>query len=88
VTAVRQHQQIEVLVRFDQLVHDQERVVRRNVRVHRAVREQQLSFQVLCHELIRLIVVVGRAVRIRAQQPLPLLGPVVLVDAIVVVAGL
>ena len=84
---IRQQQQIEVLVRLDQRVDDEQCVVRRHIGVQRAVREQQLALQVPCHELVRLVVVVGRAVRVRLQQPLPLLAPVVFVAAIVVIAG-
>ena len=55
---IGKHQQIEILVRLDQRVDDQQRVVRRHVVVHRAVRQQQMSLQVLCQVLICLVVIV------------------------------
>ena len=82
---VWQHEQIEVLVCLDERVHDQQRVIRRHVIVHRTVREQQVTFQVLRQTLICLIVVVGRAVGFARQQPLIPLAPVVLVLAVVVI---
>ena len=44
--AVRKQNKIEVLVRLDQLVDNEQRVVRRYVIVHGAVREQQLPFEI------------------------------------------
>ncbi len=87
-SAIGQHQQVEILVRLDQLVDDEQRVVGRNVGVHRAVREEQLAFQILRDELIGLVVVVRGAIRTALEQPLPLFRPVVLVHAVVVIAGL
>ncbi len=59
-----------------------------HVGVAGAVGEEQLPLQVSRHELVGLVVVVRGAVRVRLEQPLPLLAPVVLVLAVVVVAGL
>src|ERR1035438_7628162 len=57
------------------------------VGVHRAVRQQQVALQILGEILIGLVVVI-RAVARFAQQPLIALAPIVLVLAVVVVAGL
>ena len=67
---VRNHQQVEVLVRLDQRVDDEERVVRRHVVVHRAVREQQVPLQVLRERLVGFDVVVVGAVGIADEQAL------------------
>ena len=88
VIAIRQQEQIEILIGFDQFVHYQQRVIRRHVVIQRAVRQQQMSLQVLGEQLVRLVVVIRGAVRIGFQQPLPLLGPIVFVFTIVVVTGL
>ena len=87
-TLVRQHEQIEILVRLDQRVNHQQRIVRRHVGIHRTVREEQVSLQVLRVRLVRLIVVVAGAVGLFLQQPLPLFAPIVFVLPVVVIAGL
>ena len=79
---------IEALVRVDKRVYHEHRVGRRHVAVHRSVRDEQLALQVLDEELIGLIVVVGRAVRVLLEESLPFLTPVVLVIAVVVIPGL
>jgi hypothetical protein len=45
VRGVRNHQQVEILVRLDQRIHHQQRVVRRHVVVHRSMRQQQMPFR-------------------------------------------
>ena len=82
---VRQHEQVEVLVRLDQSVDHQQRVVWRHVIIHRAVRQQQMPFQVLRDILICLIVVIRLAITILSQQALIPLAPIVFVFTIVVV---
>jgi hypothetical protein len=37
VALVRQHQQVEILIRFDQCVDDEQRIVRRDVVVERNI---------------------------------------------------
>jgi hypothetical protein len=88
VPRVRDHQQVEVLVRLDQRIDDELRVPRRHVVVQRPMRQQQLSFQVLRLELIRLHGIVVGAVRIPDEQALVPFAPVVLVVALVVVSRL
>src|SRR6267142_1589314 len=85
--SVRQQQQIKILVRFDELTDDEQRVVRGNVVVHRAMREQQLALEILREILVRLIVVVRLAIGCAPEQSLPFLAPIVFVIAIVVVTG-
>ena len=84
---VRQHEQVEVLVRLDQRIDDERGVVGRHVVIQRAVREQQLALQVLCECLVRLRRVVVRCAVLH-EQALIALAPVVLVHPVVVVAGL
>src|ERR1039458_3323608 len=88
VIAVGQQQQIEILVRLDQLVDHQQRIVGRHVAVHGAVGQQQVALQIPGRQLVGLIVVAGGAVGIGLEQALPFLGPIVLIFAIVVVARL
>ena len=47
VTLVGEQQQIEVFVGLDEFIDHEQRIVGRNVVVHRAVGEQQVSFKVL-----------------------------------------
>ena len=54
VVLIRQQQQLEVLVGLDQRVRDEQRLKGRHVGVHRAMREQQVPFQVLRKILVRL----------------------------------
>ena len=70
VVLVGQKQQIKILVGLDEFVHHQQRVVRRNVVIQRAVRQQQVSLQILSEVLIGLIIVIGSPVGIFYQQPL------------------
>ncbi len=60
-TLIRQHQQIEILVRFNERVDDQQRVVRRHIVVHRAMRQKQMSLQVFRQALVCLVAIVGPA---------------------------
>ena len=70
VGAVGKQDQIEILVRLDQLVDDEKRVVRRNVVVHGAVREEQLPLQVLREVLVGLgVVAVGAVGVLRRAAP-------------------
>ena len=46
VTAVREHDEIEVLIGLDQRIHNEERVVWRDVAVHGAMGEEELTFQI------------------------------------------
>src|SRR5207249_9581030 len=62
VAAVGERQEVKVLVGPNQLVHQQQRVVGRDVVVRRAVGDQQLAAQALGQVLVRLVVVVGGAV--------------------------
>src|SRR5215510_776826 len=87
VTAVRQQEQIKIFVRLDQFVDEHERARRRHVVVHCAVGQQQLTLQVFREILIRLAVIVRRAVWLFDEQTLPLLRPVVFIVPVVVVAG-
>ena len=88
VVRVRDHQQIEILVRLDQRVGDEHRLIRRHVGVHRAVGEQQVALQVLREVLIRFGVVAVGAVGVLDDESLIALAPVVLVLALIVVARL
>src|SRR5690606_29701919 len=84
---VREDQQVEVLVRLDQCVDDQVRVVRRDVVVHAAMGEEELAAEVGGVRLVRdLLVVVARA--LSDEQAVVALAPVVLVVPVVVVPGL
>src|SRR6267142_4049489 len=85
--SVRQQQQIKILVRFDELTDDEQRVVRGNVVVHRAMREQQLALEILREILVRLIVVVRLAIGCAPEQSLPFLAPIIFIIAVVVVSG-
>ena len=76
-TLIRQHQQIEILVRLHQRVDHQQSVVGRHIVIHCSVRQQQMPFQVLREILVRLIVVVRRAAGFAFEQPLIPLAPVV-----------
>src|SRR5262249_44210482 len=87
VIAVGQQEKVEVLVGFDQLVDDEHGIHGRYVAVHGAVGEQELTLQVFGLKLVGLVVVIGAAAGFGFQQALPLFGPIVFVDAIVVVAG-
>ena len=83
---IRQHQQIEVLVCLDERIDDQQRVVWRHVIIESTVRQQQVSFKILRHVLISLIVVVGLAAGVAHQQALIPFAPVVFIFAIVMIA--
>src|SRR5215208_5574613 len=85
VGSIGKQQKIEVLVRPDQLVDDEQRVVGRDVVVHRAVRQKQLSLEILCHGLSRLWRVIVAAIGGAHQQPLITLAPVVLILALIVI---
>src|SRR3546814_13634158 len=62
-------------------------VGRRDVVIEQAVDQQQVAFEPVGVALVGLVVVVARAVLRDHRQALPLLGPVVLVAAVVVVAA-
>ena len=85
---VRNQQQIEVLVRLDQRIHHEPRVLGRNIVVHRPGREQQVPLQVPRLRLVRLGIIVVRAVRAANEQPLVPFAEVVLVEALVVISRL
>ena len=72
---------------MSQLIHHQHRIHGRDVVIHSSVRQQQLALQTLRLKLVGLIVVVGCAVLVGLQQALPLLGPIIFIDAVVVIAG-
>jgi len=61
VAAIGEHDQVEVFVGLDQFVDYEKSVVRRDIIVHGAVREQQMALQILRDVLVGLIVVVGAA---------------------------
>ncbi len=86
--AVRHHDEVEVFIRLDERVGHQHRVRGRHVAVHRAVRDEQLALEIVCQQVVCLIVVVRGSVWVHFQQSLPLLSPIVLVVAVVVVARL
>jgi len=88
VVLVREHQEIEILVRLDQRAGHHQRLVGRHVGVHRAVRQEQAALQILRVELVRLGLVTVRAVGIAHDQALVALAPVVLVQPLVVVPRL
>ena len=86
--AVGQHDQIEVFVGFDQFVNDEQGVVRWDIRIHRAVREQQPPLEVLYNVLVRLIIVVGGSIGAVFEQSLPFFSPVVFILTVVVIPSL
>ena len=88
VSPVRQQDQVEIFVGLDQRVYDEQGAVVRDVVVEGTVGEQQFALQILREVLVRLAVVAIRLVVVTDQETLPLLSPVVLVDAVVVVACL
>ena len=85
---VGNHDQVEVLVRLDQRIHDEQRVVHRHVVVHRAVREQEMAFQICSEVLIGLHVVVALAIGANHLQATVLFIPVVFILAVIVIAAL
>src|SRR6185312_600578 len=85
---VRDDYLVEVLVRLDERIHYEHRVGRWNVVVHRSVREQQMSLEVLRHTLVRFLSVVIGTVGVLHQQALITLTPIVFVITLVVIARL
>src|SRR5207244_10939598 len=83
--AIRQQEQVKILVRFDERVNHEQRVVRWHVVVQRSVRQQQVALQILGDVLIGLVVVVRGSVRLPLEQPLIPFTPVVFVFAVVVI---
>src|SRR6202030_4871414 len=81
-------QEVKILIGFDQLIHNKQRVVRRHIIIQRSMRQQQMALQVFGKVLIGLVIVIGGAVGILDEQSLIPLAPIVLVLAIVVIAGL
>src|SRR3546814_7138793 len=71
----------------DLCLHHQQGVGRWNIVVEQAVDQQQVALEVVGVVLVGLVVVVAAAVLRDHRQALPLLGPVVLVAAVVVVAA-
>src|SRR5207244_11896201 len=50
VVAIGEHDQIEVLVGLDQFVHNERGVIRRDIGIHRSMRQEQLPFEVFRSE--------------------------------------
>ena len=84
---VGDEEQIEVLIGLDEGVDHEQGVRGRDVVVHGSMRQEQVALEVLGGLLVGLARVIAGAVRILDQQACPLLGPVVFVDAIIVVAA-
>lgn len=88
VVSVGKEDEIEVFVGFDEGVDEQKGVVEGDVVVHGAVGEEQVALEVFGVELVGLSGVVGGAVGVFVLEATPFFGPVVLVHALVVIAGL
>ena len=91
---VWEQQEIEVFLGLDQRLHNQQRILWMNIVVHQSVGQEKFPFESIGKQLIRLTIVIsyllGAGARLfdqrRLKQSLPLLAPVVLIIAIVVIA--
>ena len=87
VRCVGDDQEIEILVGVHQGFDYKECVGHWHVVIHGAVHEEEVAFEVFGGELVGLIVIVGGPVGVADEETLPLLAPVILVEAVIVIAA-
>ena len=85
--SVRRDDEIEGLIRLDQLIDDLDRVRRMHVVIHVAVHQEEVATQVLRQRLVGgALEIICLAQRVLVHEPLILLGPIDVVAPVVVVA--